>query len=146
LHIRRGCLLHDIGKMGVPDHILRKDGKLTEEELVEMRKHAQYAYDMIHPIEYLRPALDIAYCHHEWWDGNGYPQGLKGEEIPLSARIFAIIDVWDALSSDRPYRKAWDYEKILEYIRGLSGKQFDPEVVDAFFNMIENESRFFDWK
>jgi HD-GYP domain-containing protein (c-di-GMP phosphodiesterase class II) len=101
---------------------------------------------MIHPIEYLRPALDIAYCHHEWWDGSGYPQGLKGEEIPLSARIFAIIDVWDALSSDRPYRKAWDYEKILEYIRGLSGKQFDPEVIDAFFSMIENESRFFGWK
>jgi len=146
LHIRRGCLLHDIGKMGVPDHILRKDGKLTEEELAEMRKHTQYAYDMISPIEYLRPALDIAYCHHEWWDGNGYPRGLRGEEIPLSARIFAVIDVWDALSSDRPYRKAWDYEKILEYIRGLSGKQFDPEVVDAFFSMIENESKFFGWK
>jgi putative nucleotidyltransferase with HDIG domain len=146
LHIRRGCLLHDIGKMGVPDHILRKNGKLTEEELFEMRKHTQYAYDMINPIEYLHPALDIAYCHHEWWDGSGYPRGLKGEEIPLPARIFAVIDVWDALSSDRPYRKAWDYEKILEYIRSLSGKQFDPAVVDAFFSMIENESRFFDWK
>jgi len=94
---------------------------------------------MLFPIAYLRPALDIAYCHHEWWDGSGYPQGLKGEEIPLSARIFAIIDVWDALRSDRPYRKAWPREKIVEYIHDLSGKQFDPQVVDIFFRMIENE-------
>jgi putative nucleotidyltransferase with HDIG domain len=143
LQIRRGSLLHDIGKMGVPDNILRKEGKLTKEEQTEMRKHPQYAYDMLHPIEYLRPALDIVYCHHEWWDGNGYPRGLKGEEIPLSARIFAITDVWDALSSDRPYRKAWPREKILKYIRDLSGKQFDPQVVDMFFRMIETEKKFF---
>jgi putative nucleotidyltransferase with HDIG domain len=139
LQIRRGTLLHDIGKMGVSDNILHKDGPLTEEEQFEMRKHPQYAYDMLFPIAYLRPALDIAYSHHEWWDGSGYPQGLKGEEIPLSARIFAIIDVWDALRSDRPYRKAWPREKIVEYIRDLSGKQFDPQVVDIFFRMIENE-------
>ncbi len=138
LQIRRGCLLHDIGKMGVPDNILHKKGALTEKEQIEMRKHTQYAYDMLHPIEYLRPALDIVYCHHEWWDGSGYPQGLKGEEIPLSARIFAVIDVWDALSSDRPYRHAWEREEIIEYIRGLSGKQFDPQVVEAFFRMIED--------
>ena len=139
LQIRRGTLLHDIGKMGVSDNILHKDGPLTEEEQFEMRKHPQYAYDMLYPIAYLRPALDIAYCHHEWWDGSGYPRGLKGEEIPLSARIFAIIDVWDALLSDRPYRKAWPHEKVMEYIRDLSGKQFDPQVVDMFFRMIENE-------
>jgi putative nucleotidyltransferase with HDIG domain len=137
LQIRRGSLLHDIGKMGVPDSILHKNGDLTEEERSEMRKHPQYAYDMLYPIAYLRPALDIVYSHHEWWDGSGYPRGLKGEEIPLSARIFAITDVWDALSSDRPYRKAWHSEKILEYIRGLSGKQFDPKIVETFFRMIE---------
>jgi len=139
VQIRRGSLLHDIGKMGVPDSILHKNGDLTEEERSEMRKHPQYAYDMLYPIEYLRPALDIVYCHHEWWDGSGYPQGLKDEEIPLSARIFAIIDVWDALSSDRPYRKAWDSEKIMEYIRGLSGKQFDPQIVETFFRMISEK-------
>ena len=139
LQIRRGALLHDIGKMGVSDNILHKDGSLTEDEQFEMRKHPQYAYDMLYPIAYLRPALDIAYCHHEWWDGNGYPRGLKGKEIPLSARIFAIIDVWDALLSDRPYRKAWSQKKVTEYIRDLSGKQFDPQVVEMFFRMIENE-------
>jgi PAS domain S-box-containing protein/putative nucleotidyltransferase with HDIG domain len=139
LQIRRGTLLHDIGKMGVSDNILHKAGPLTDEERTEMHKHPQYAYDMLYPIAYLRPALDIVYCHHEWWNGNGYPRGLKGEEIPLSARIFAIIDVWDALSSDRPYRKAWDNEKIIEYIRGLSGKQFDPQIVDVFFKMIESK-------
>jgi len=144
LQIRRGALLHDIGKMGVSDNILHKNGELTEAEKFEMRKHPQYAYDMLYPIEYLRPALDIVYCHHEWWDGSGYPRGLKGEDIPLPARIFAIIDVWDALSSNRPYRKAWKREKILKYIRDLSGKQFDPLVVDVFFRMIENERMFFD--
>jgi HD-GYP domain-containing protein (c-di-GMP phosphodiesterase class II) len=125
--------------MGVPDNILRKNGELTDEEKIEMRKHTQYAYDMLHPIKYLRPALDIVHAHHEWWDGSGYPRGLKGEQIPLAARIFAIVDVWDALSSDRPYREAWERGKILEYIRGLSGKQFDPQVVEAFFRMLEKE-------
>jgi putative nucleotidyltransferase with HDIG domain len=138
LQIRRGALLHDIGKMGVADNILHKEGPLTDEERLEMHKHPQYAYDMIYPIVYLRPALDIAYSHHEWWNGSGYPRGLKREEIPLSARIFAIIDVWDALLSDRPYRKAWSHEKVMEYIRDLSGKQFDPQVVDVFCKMVDN--------
>ena len=144
LQIRRGTLLHDIGKMGVSDNILHKEGPLTEDEKFEMRKHPQYAYDMLYPITYLRPALDIVYCHHEWWDGSGYPRGLKGEEIPLSARIFAIIDVWDALLSDRPYRKAWTHKRVLEYIRDLSGKQFDPQVVDVFCKMIDNEVKLSD--
>jgi len=139
LQIRRGALLHDIGKMGVADSILHKEGPLTDAERTEMRKHPQHAHDMLYPIAYLRPALDIAYCHHEWWDGNGYPQGLKGEEIPLSARIFAIIDVWDALLSDRPYRKAWTQKEVMDYIQNLSGKQFDPHVVDVFFRMVEKE-------
>lgn len=132
INMRRGSLLHDIGKLGVPDSILLKPDKLTEEEWTIMKKHPQYAHDMINPIEYLRPSLDIPYCHHEKWDGSGYPRGLKGEEIPLTARIFAITDVWDALTSDRPYRPAWDQETALEYIRGQSGKHFDPHIVELF--------------
>jgi putative two-component system response regulator len=132
IFFRRGALLHDIGKLGVPDAILLKPDKLTPAEWDIMRQHPQYAYDMIHPIEYLRPALDIPYCHHEKWDGSGYPRGLKGEEIPLAARIFAIIDVWDALTSDRPYRPAWDEEKTWEYINEQSGKHFDPHIVELF--------------
>ncbi len=137
LHIRRGALLHDIGKMGIPDNILRKKGPLTNAEITEMRKHPQYAYDLLSPISYLRPAMEVAYSHHEWWNGNGYPRGLKGEEIPLSARIFAIVDVWDALSSDRPYRKAWPNKKIWKYLEGLSGKQFDPRIYEMFCKMME---------
>ncbi len=129
VHVRRGALLHDIGKMGVPDHILLKPGQLTDEEWVIMRKHPQFAFDMLAPIRYLQPALDIPYCHHEKWDGTGYPRGLKGEQIPLVARIFAIVDVWDALASDRPYRAAWTQEKILEHIQSLSGTHFDPQIV-----------------
>ncbi len=132
IQIRRGSLLHDIGKLGVPDSILLTPNKLTDEEWEVMRKHPQYAYEMILPIEYLRPALDIPYCHHEKWDGTGYPRGLKGEEIPLSARIFAIVDVWDALTSDRPYRAAWDKQKTLQYINEQSGKHFDPHIVELF--------------
>ena len=132
LFVRRGALLHDIGKLGVPDSILLKSDTLTIEEWAIMRNHPQYAHDMIYPIEYLRPALDIPYCHHEKWDGSGYPRGLKGEEIPLPARIFAVIDVWDALTSDRPYRPAWDKEKTMNYIAGESGKHFDPYVVELF--------------
>ncbi|NJN80743.1 MAG: GAF domain-containing protein, partial [Anaerolineales bacterium] len=141
IHIRRGALLHDIGKMGVPDSILRKPGALTEEEMNEMRKHPQYAYDLLYPIPYLRPAVDIPYCHHEWWNGNGYPRGLKGEAIPLSARIFAIVDVWDALLSDRPYRKAWKQNDVLDYILNLSGKQFEPRVVDEFQKILRSDSK-----
>jgi putative nucleotidyltransferase with HDIG domain len=132
LHIRRGALLHDIGKMGVPDEILLKPGALTEEEWVIMRKHPEYAYNLLSPITYLRASLDIPYCHHEKWDGTGYPRGLKGEEIPLAARVFAIVDVWDALRSDRPYRKAWSQAKALKHIREQVGIYFDPQVVDTF--------------
>lgn len=132
IHIQRGALLHDMGKLGVPDAILLKPSKLTEDEWKLMKQHPQMAYDMLYPIEYLRPALDIPYCHHEKWDGSGYPRGLKGEDIPLSARLFAIVDVWDALTSHRPYREAWTREKTLEYILEQSGKHFDPKVVEAF--------------
>jgi HD-GYP domain-containing protein (c-di-GMP phosphodiesterase class II) len=137
IHVRRGTLLHDIGKLGIPDAILFKPGPLTKAEWAIMRRHPQFAYDMIFPIEYLRPALDIPYCHHEKWDGSGYPRGLKGEQIPPMARIFAIVDVWDALRSDRPYRKAWTVRKTLKHIRSLTGVHFDPEVVEQFLRMIE---------
>jgi len=136
VHIRRGALLHDIGKMGVPDNILLKEGELTEEEWAFMRRHPQFAHEMLQPIKYLRQSLEIPYCHHEKWDGSGYPRGLKGEQIPLVARIFAIADVWDAITSNRPYRKAWTNEEALAYIKGQSGKQFDPRVVEAFLKMI----------
>jgi putative nucleotidyltransferase with HDIG domain len=132
VQIRRGALLHDIGKLGIPDQILLKPGKLTEEEWVIMRRHPTYAFEMLSPINYLRPALDIPYCHHEKWDGTGYPRSLQGEQIPLAARIFAVVDVWDALTSDRPYRPAWTREKTLEYIKEQSGRHFDPDVVDVF--------------
>jgi len=137
VHIRRGALLHDIGKIGIPDHILLKPGGLTEEEWIIMRQHPQYAYDMLATVEYLRPALHIPYCHHEKWDGSGYPRGLKGEDIPLPARIFAIADVYDALTNHRPYRLAWAKEQALDYIRAQSGKHFDPKVVEAFMEIIE---------
>lgn len=135
--VRRGALLHDIGKLGVPDAILLKADTLTKEEWEIMQKHPQYAYEMIYPIEYLRPALDIPYCHHEKWDGTGYPRGLKGEEIPLTARIFAIVDVWDALTSDRPYRPAWSKEDTLKYINSESGKHFDPHIVELFNKLMK---------
>jgi putative nucleotidyltransferase with HDIG domain len=136
LHIRRGALLHDIGKMGIPDHILLKEGPLTDEEWTIMRKHPLLAYEMIQPIRYLHQSLDIPLAHHEKWDGTGYPRGLKGEEIPLVARIFAIVDVWDAVTSSRPYRKAWSKKKTLAYIKEQSGKHFDPQVVDVFLSVI----------
>ncbi len=135
VHLRRGALLHDIGKMGVPDEILRKPGSLTEDEWKVMRLHPQLAYDMLSPINYLRPALDIPYGHHEKWDGTGYPRGLKGEQIPLAARLFAVVDVWDALRSDRPYRAAWPEERVREHIHSLRGTHFDPRVVEVFLNM-----------
>ncbi len=138
-HFKRGALLHDIGKMGIPDQILRKPGKLTEEEWGIMRKHPVFAFQLLSPIEYLHPAMDIPYCHHEKWDGSGYPRGLKGEEIPLSARLFAIVDVWDALSSDRPYREGWSKMKVIEHIKSLSGTDFDPMAVELFLNMIDNK-------
>ena len=137
VHVRRGALLHDIGKMGVPDSILLKPGPLTDDEWIIMRMHPVYAHDLLAPIAYLLPALDIPYCHHEKWDGTGYPRGLQGEKIPLAARLFAVVDVWDALRSDRPYRLAWPEEKVREHIRSLSGTHFDPKVVEAFINLVE---------
>ncbi|HLF73158.1 MAG TPA: HD domain-containing phosphohydrolase, partial [Anaerolineales bacterium] len=139
VHIRRGALLHDIGKMGVPDRILLKEGALTEEEWEIMRRHPGFAHEMLQPIGYLRPALDIPYCHHEKWDGTGYPRRLRGEEIPLTARIFAVVDVWDALTSDRPYRPAWSHEKVLALIREGSGRHFDPHVVEVFLQLMEGK-------
>lgn len=135
LHIRRGALLHDIGKLAIPDRILLKPGKLTEAEWIIMREHPTYAYNWLKKIEFLHPALDIPYCHHERWDGTGYPRRLKGEEIPLAARIFAVVDIWDALSSDRPYRKAWPSKKVRDYIASLAGTHLDPNVVQAFLEL-----------
>jgi len=137
VHVRRGALLHDIGKMGIPDGILLKPGELTDAEWEIMRQHPQFAYDMLQPIAYLRPALDIPYGHHEKWDGTGYPRGLRGKQIPLAARIFAVVDVWDALRSDRPYRPAWSDEQVLEYIESQAGKHFDPRVVEVFLQMVD---------
>jgi PAS domain S-box-containing protein len=135
VHVRRGALLHDIGKVGIPDNILLKPGPLNDEEWKIMQKHPVYAFEMLLPITFLRPALDIPYYHHEKWDGTGYPHGLKGEQIPLSARIFALVDVWDALRSPRPYRPAWAEDKVKEYIQDQAGKHFDPKVVEVFFKM-----------
>ena len=132
VHLRRGSLLHDIGKMGIPDGILLKPGPLTDEEWQIMRRHPRYAYDMLLPIAFLRPALDIPFAHHERWDGSGYPQGLRGEEIPLGARIFAVVDVWDALSSDRPYRRAWPRQEVLAHLRQGGSVHFDPRVLEVF--------------
>jgi putative two-component system response regulator len=126
-----------MGKIGVPDAILHKPGTLTDDEWVLMRKHPQFAFDMLYPIEYLRPALEIPLSHHEKWDGTGYPRGLKGEEIPLAARMFSVVDVWDALTSDRPYRPAWSEEEALKYIREQSDKHFDPQAVDLFFKSLQ---------
>ncbi len=140
VHIQRGALLHDIGKMGVPDSILLKRGPLTKEETTEMQQHTEYAYELLQPIEFLRPAIDIPYAHHERWDGSGYPRGLSGEQIPLAARIFAIVDVYDALTSDRPYRAAWDRERTLTHIQQSAGSHFDPKLVEAFMALVRSES------
>ncbi len=139
--VRRGALLHDIGKMAIPDSILQKPGKLTPDEWETMRRHPEYAYEMLKDIEFLQGAVDIPYCHHEKWDGSGYPQGLKGEEIPLPARIFAIVDVWDALISDRPYREAWPLDKTMEYLREQSGSHFDPQVVEVFAKVMVGKTK-----
>ena len=136
IHIRRGSLLHDIGKMGIPDSILLKPDSLTEDEWAIMRMHPVYAYEMLWGIEYLRPAVEIPYCHHERWDGTGYPRGILGAEIPIAARVFAIIDVWDAMRSDRPYRQALPVDVVCQYISTSSGKHFDPQVTEAFFELL----------
>lgn len=140
IHLRRGAILHDIGKMAIPDSILQKPGPLSAEEWEIMRRHPQFAYDMLYPVRYLRPALDIPYCHHERWDGSGYPQGLKGEEIPLAARLFAVVDVFDALTSNRPYRAAWSRAEAIAYLRQQAGILFDPQVVEAFLKIIQPQS------
>jgi PAS domain S-box-containing protein len=138
-HIRRGALLHDMGKMAIPDEILQKPAPLNEVEWEKMRRHPMYAYEMLSPIEYLRPALDIPFCHHERWNGSGYPRGLKGMDIPLVARLFAIVDVWDALCSDRPYRKKLPKKEVIAYLREKSGNLFEPRLVDVFLSVIQNE-------
>ncbi|GAB4578909.1 MAG: hypothetical protein Fur0022_16460 [Anaerolineales bacterium] len=135
-HIRRGAILHDIGKIGIPDHILLKPGQLSPEDWAIMRQHPIYAFEMLKPIAHLQPSLDIPFCHHEKWNGTGYPRGLKGEEIPLAARIFAVVDVWDALTSSRPYREAWTRQEAIEYIQFQAGHHFDPAVVKAFIQMM----------
>lgn len=135
IHITRGALLHDIGKMAIPDGILLKPGQLSEDERKLIEKHPVYAYEMLSPIKFLLPALDIPYAHHEKWNGSGYPRGLKGEDIPLAARIFSVVDVWDALVSDRPYRKGLDPAEIRKRIAQDAGAHFDPQVVEAFLKL-----------
>jgi HAMP domain-containing protein len=137
VNIRRGTLLHDIGKMGIPDSILNKTGKLSDEEWEIMRNHPTYAYDMLKDIHFLQPALTIPYCHHERWDGKGYPQGLKGEEIPVEARIFALVDVWDAITNDRVYRKAMSKQEAIHTIQEGAGSHFDPEITSTFLKIVD---------
>jgi PAS domain S-box-containing protein/putative nucleotidyltransferase with HDIG domain len=137
VHIRRGAILHDIGKMSIPDEILHKPGKLTDEERNIIKEHPDTAHKLLTPIPFLKKALEIPYSHHEKWDGTGYPQGLHGDEIPLAARIFAIADVWDALSSNRSYNQAWPREKVISYIVGESGRHFDPIIVNVFLGLVE---------
>ena len=137
-HIRRGALLHDIGKMAIPDNILHKPGSLSETEWTVIKEHPGHAYQMLKTIEFLTPALEIPLYHHERWDGAGYPNGLHAEQIPLSARIFSVVDNWDALLSDRPYRAAWDRQKVINYLIAESGKKFDPQVVDTFITVVES--------
>jgi HD-GYP domain-containing protein (c-di-GMP phosphodiesterase class II) len=136
VHVRRGALVHDIGKMGVPDRIMFKVGPLDDDEWEIMCKHPIYAYELLSSIELLKPALSIPYCHHEKWDGTGYPRGLAGENIPLAARVFAVVDVWDCLHSDRSYRRAWSKSEVDDYIHEQAGIHFDPDVVQAFFDLL----------
>jgi putative nucleotidyltransferase with HDIG domain len=135
VHVRRGALLHDIGKMAIPDSILLKPGPLTAEEWEIMKQHPTHAFELLSPIPYLRPALDIPYCHHEKWDGTGYPRGLQGEQIPLAARLFAVVDIWDALRSDRPYRAAWTPERVRAHVTALKGTHLDPQLVELFMRL-----------
>ncbi len=139
-NIYRGALLHDIGKISIPDSVLLKKGPLTEDEWKIIRTHPSTAYEALSKVEYLRPSLDIPYCHHERWNGSGYPRGLKGEEIPLAARIFAVVDVYDALISDRPYRKAWSKEETIKYLLKNSGTLFDKRVVKGFLEILRSDS------
>lgn len=135
VHVERGALLHDIGKMGIPDGILLKPGNLTSEERELMQQHPRYAHEMLNSIDFLKPAIDIPYCHHEKWDGSGYPRNLRGEEIPFAARIFAVVDVWDALTSERPYREPMKIDEVRQHIQEGAGSHFDPQVVEAFLEL-----------
>jgi putative nucleotidyltransferase with HDIG domain len=143
-HIRRGAMLHDIGKMAIPDRIIFKEDGLNEEEWAIMRRHPLFGFEMLSEIEYLRPAIDILLCHHEKWNGEGYPFGLAGEQIPIYARIFAVADVWDALVSERPYRGPQSLESVVEYLRSEAGQHFDPEIVAAFLRMVDEDGINFD--
>jgi HD-GYP domain-containing protein (c-di-GMP phosphodiesterase class II) len=140
LRIKRGAQLHDIGKMGIPDSILLKPGPLDESEWRVMRKHPVYAYELLRPIPKFNDILDIPYCHHEKWDGSGYPRRLRGTEIPVNARLFAVVDVWDALSSNRPYRTAWPQRQVMDYIQHQSNKHFEPEITSAFLEIVKGKS------
>ena len=135
--LRWGVLLHDLGKLGIPDEILNKPGPLSELEWETVRRHPVIAYELLLPIDYLKKAMEIPYCHHEWWDGSGYPNGLKGEDIPLAARLFSVVDVWDALISERPYRAAWPREKARDYIETMAGISLDPQAVKAFLLILD---------
>jgi putative nucleotidyltransferase with HDIG domain len=137
IHVRRGAILHDIGKMAIPDSILLKPGPLTSPEWEIIRQHPRYAYELLSPISFLGQAIDIPHYHHEKWDGSGYPNGLKENQIPLHARLFAVIDVYDALTSQRPYRSAWSKQKAIDYIRDQKGKQFDPAIIPEFLKTLE---------
>lgn len=141
VHVRRGAMLHDVGKLVIPDSILLKPGPLDEDEWVTMRQHPIFAYKLLKPVQFLKPAISIPYYHHEKWDGTGYPHGLKHEEIPLEARIFSVVDVWDALTSDRPYRPAWKEEEALSYIEANSNIEFDPDVVSEFIAIVNVDAR-----
>jgi PAS domain S-box-containing protein/putative nucleotidyltransferase with HDIG domain len=141
IHVRRGCLLHDIGKMAIPDRILLKPGALNEDEWTTMREHPTFAFEMLSPIAFLRPTLDIPYCHHEKYDGSGYPRGLRGDQIPLAARIFTVVDVWDALRSDRPYRQAWPDQKVFDHLRAFENTHFDPVVLRTFMDVCASLAR-----
>jgi HD-GYP domain-containing protein (c-di-GMP phosphodiesterase class II) len=137
LQLQRGALLHDIGKLAIPDEVLLKPGSLNDDELKVMQRHPLYARQMLAGIPFLQPCIAVAYSHHERWDGQGYPEGLKGEEIPLSARLFAVIDTWDALNSERVYRPAWPLDKITAYLKDNAGVKFDPHVVEVFLEMMQ---------
>jgi len=141
VYLRRGALMHDIGKLAIPDDILLKPGALDDDERKVMEQHPIYAKQMLSQISFLQSSIDVVYSHHERWDGNGYPDGLKGEQIPLAARIFAVVDQWDALRSDRPYRKAWPIEKVLAYLRDNTGSLYDPRIVDVFLTLIRDKAR-----
>lgn len=139
VYLRRGALLHDIGKLAIPDVILLKPGPFDADERKIMEQHPIYAKQMLSQVSFLQPSIDVVYSHHERWDGNGYPDGLKGDQIPLAARIFAVVDQWDALGSDRPYRKAWPVEKVLAYLRDNAGILYDPRIVEIFLTLIQDK-------